>query len=74
MEQYPHLFTEDRIWLLDRNFPGAPRIARLIARTHVLIRLKSDIPLRRISEILGDGSYTGDGVTVTVEWRRSGSA
>ncbi len=70
MEQYPHLFTGDRIWLLDRNFPGAPRIGRLIARTHVLIRLKSDIPLRRISEILGDGSYiaqiTGDGVTVTV--------
>jgi hypothetical protein len=70
MEQYPHLFTGDRIWLLDRNFPGAPRIARLIARTHVLIRLKSDIPLKRISEILGDGSYiaqiTGDGVTVTV--------
>ena len=36
----------------------------------MLIRLKSDIPLRRISEILGDGSYiaqiTGDGVTVTV--------
>ena len=70
MEQYPHLFTGDRIWLLDRNFPGAPRIGRLIARTHVLIRLKSDIPLRRISEILGDGSYiaqiTGNGVTVTV--------
>jgi hypothetical protein len=45
MEQYPHLFTMDRIWLLDRNFPGTPRIARLIARTHVLVRLKSDIPL-----------------------------
>jgi hypothetical protein len=70
MEQYPHLFTMDRIWLLDRNFPGTPRIARLIARTHVLIRLKSDIPLKRISPILGDGSYiaeiSGDGVTVTV--------
>jgi hypothetical protein len=70
MERCPHLFTHDRIWLLDRNFPGAPRIARLIARTHVLIRLKSDIPLRRISPILADGSYiaqiTGDGVTVTV--------
>jgi len=70
MREYPHLFTEDRIWLFDRNFPGAPRIARLTARTHVLIRLKSDIPLRRISEILGDGSYiaeiTGGGVTVTV--------
>ena len=39
-------------------------------RTHVLIRLKSDIPLKRTSEILPDGSYraelSGDGATVTV--------
>ena len=38
--------------------------------THVLIRLKSDIPLKRTSEILPDGSYraelSGDGVTVRV--------
>jgi len=70
MEQYPHLFTTGRLWLMDRNFPGAARIARLIARTHVLIRLKSDIRLTRITEILADGSYlaeiTGDGVTVTM--------
>lgn len=70
MEQYPHLFAGDRLWLMDRNFPGAARIARLIARTHVLIRLKSDIPLKRITKILPDGSYlaelSGDGVTVTV--------
>ena len=70
MEQYPHLFARDRIWLLDRNYHGAARIARLIARTHVLIRLKSDIPLKRISPFLPDGSYlaglSGDGVTVTV--------
>jgi hypothetical protein len=70
MEQYPHLFTAGRLWLMDRNFPGTARIARLIARTHVLIRLKSDIPLKRISQILADGSYlaelSGDGVTVTV--------
>jgi hypothetical protein len=70
MEQYPHLFTMDRLWLMDRNYPGAARIARLTARTHVLIRLKSDIPLKRVSEILPDGSYlaelSGDGVTVTV--------
>ncbi len=70
MEQYPHLFTMDRIWLLDRNFPGTARIARLIARTHVLIRLKSDIPLKIISPVLPDGSYvaeiSGDGVTITV--------
>jgi hypothetical protein len=52
------------------TLPGAARIARLMARTHVLIRLKSDIPLKRISPILADGSYLaelcGDGVTVTV--------
>ena len=70
LERYPHLFTRDRIWLLDRNFPGTARIARLIARTHVLIRLKSDIPLKMISPVLPDGSYaaeiSGDGVTVTV--------
>ena len=70
MEQDPHLFTMDRLWLMDRNYPGAARIARLTARTHVLLRLKSDIPLKRVSEILPDGSYfaelSGDGVTVTV--------
>ena len=70
MEQYPHLFTKDRIWLMDRNYHGAARIARLTARTHVLIRLKSDIALTRTSPILADGSYlaelSGDGVTVTV--------
>ena len=70
MEECPHLFAHDRIWLFDRNFPGAGRIARLIARTHVLIRLKSDIRLTMVSGILPDGSYlaeiSGDGVTVTV--------
>jgi Insertion element 4 transposase N-terminal len=70
MRDYPHLFAMGRLWLMDRNFPGAARIARLMARTHVLIRLKSDIPLKRITKILADGSYlaelSGDGVTVTV--------
>ena len=55
---------------MDRNYHGAPRIARMIRSTHVLIRLKSDIPLRRTSEILPDGSYraelSGNGVTVPV--------
>jgi hypothetical protein len=55
---------------MDRNYHGAPRIARLTERTHVLTRLKSDIPIRRTSEILPDGSYraelSGDGVTVSV--------
>jgi len=70
MRDYPHLFTTDRIWLMDRNYHGAARIARLMTRTHVLIRLKSDIPLKKISPVLRDGSYlaelSGDGVTVTV--------
>ena len=55
---------------MDRNYPGAARIARLTACTHVLIRLKSDIPLKMVSKILADGWYlaeiSGDGVTVTV--------
>jgi hypothetical protein len=70
LEEFPFLFAPDWIWLMDRNYHGASRIARLIERTHVLIRLKSDIPLRRTSQILPDGSYraelSGDGVTVAV--------
>jgi hypothetical protein len=70
MDQCPVLLDPGWIWLMDRNYHGARRIARMIASTHVLIRLKSDIPLRRTSEILPDGSYraelSGDGVTITV--------
>ena len=60
MRDCPHLFTTDRIWLMDRNYPGAARIARLTACTHVLIRLKSDIPLKRTGEILADRSYLAE--------------
>src|ERR1035438_2750505 len=70
MEQFPFLFAPDWIWLMDRNYHGAARIARMIRSAHVLIRLKSDIPLRRTSPILPDGSYraelSGDGVAVPV--------
>ena len=70
MDRYPVLFSPGWTWLMDRNYHGAPRIARLTGRTHVLIRLKSDIPLKRTSQILPDGSYraelSGDGVTVQV--------
>jgi hypothetical protein len=70
MDRFPGLFTPGWVWIMDRNYHGAPRIARLIERTHVLIRLKSDIPLRRTSPILPDGTYraelSGDGVTITV--------
>jgi hypothetical protein len=68
--KFPFLFAPDWIWLMDRNYHGAARIARMIRSTHELIRLKSDIPLKRISQILPDGSYraelSGDGVTVCV--------
>jgi len=70
MACFPALFDPGWTWLMDRNYHGAPRIARMIRSAHVLIRLKSDIPLRRTSEILPDGSYraelSGDGVTVRV--------
>ena len=70
MTEFAWLLTGDRLWIMDRNFPGAARISRLIARTHVLIRVKSDIPLRRAGDFLPDGSYLADicggGVTVRV--------
>jgi hypothetical protein len=68
---YPQLFTPDRLWIMDRNFPGVPRIQRMLATgTHVLIRLKDGITLHRIGEFLPDGSYlatlTGGGLCLTV--------
>ena len=58
LTQYPGVFTSDRIWVLDRNFPGADRVARMLATgTHVLIRVKSDLTLPRIGAFLPDGSY-----------------
>ena len=70
MDRFPVLSTPGWIWLMDRNYHGAPRIARMIQSTHVLIRLKSDIPLKRTSEILPDCSYraelSGNGVTIAV--------
>jgi len=54
----PQIFSPDRIWVMDRNFPGADRVARMLATgTHVLIRVKSDLTLPRISGFLPDGSY-----------------
>jgi hypothetical protein len=71
LERYPHLFTAGRIWVMDRNFPGAPRISRMLAAgTHVLIRVKDGITLHRAGDFLPDGSYlaalSGGGVTLTV--------
>jgi Transposase DDE domain/Insertion element 4 transposase N-terminal len=69
--EHPHVFTPDRLWIMDRNFPGVARIKRMLAtQTHVLIRVKSDIRLTRIGGFLPDGSYvarlSGDGAAVTM--------
>jgi hypothetical protein len=46
LDDYPAVFTGNRLWVMDRNFPGVPRIQRMPGTgTHVLIRVKSDIPL-----------------------------
>ena len=70
LAKHPDVLAKDQVWLLDRLWHGVRRIAALIERTHVLIRVKSDITLKRVSEILRDGSYlaeiSGDGITMTV--------
>jgi hypothetical protein len=68
--EYAWAFTKNQLWIMDRNFPGVPRIKRMIAKTHVLIRVKSDIRLERIGDFLPDGSWlariTGGGMSLTV--------
>jgi hypothetical protein len=57
---YSWVFTKSRLWVMDRNFPGTARIARMIMVTHVLIRLKSDIRITNTGDFLPDGSYMAD--------------
>ena len=71
LKDYPQVFTAARLWIMDRNFPGAPRIQRMLATgTHVLIRVKDGITLHRTGDFASDGSYpaeiSGGGVTLTV--------
>ncbi len=71
LKDHPRLFTARRLWTMDRNFPGVPRIARMLATgTHVLIRVKDGITLDRTGDFLPDGSYlakvSGGGITLTV--------
>jgi len=70
LQDYAHALGKDQVWLLDRLWHGTARLAALARRTHFLARLKSDIPLRRTSVTLPDGSYraeiSGDGVTMEV--------
>jgi hypothetical protein len=71
LAEQPDVFGPDRLWIMDRNFPGVPRIAALLATgSHVLVRVKSDIRLPRISPFAADGSYltrlSGGGTTLTM--------
>ena len=71
LEKYPRIFTPDRLWVMDRNFPGVPRIKAMLATgTHVLIRVKDGITLARTGDFLPDGSYPaligGGGQTLAV--------
>ena len=71
LAEQPQVFTPDRLWIMDRNFPGVPRIAALLATgSHVLVRVKSDIRLPRISPFAADGSYltrlSGGGTSLTM--------
>jgi hypothetical protein len=71
LKDYHHLFTPWRLWVMDRNFPGVPRIKALLETgTHVLIRVRDGITLRRAGDFLPDGSYlaeiSGSGITLTV--------
>jgi hypothetical protein len=71
LKDYRYLFTSWRLWTMDRNFPGVPRIkAMLAAGTHMLIRVRDGITLRRAGDFLPDGSYlaeiSGGGITLTV--------
>ena len=58
LAEQPDVFGPDRLWIMDRNFPGVARIAAVLATgSHVLIRVKSDIRLPRIGPFAADGSY-----------------
>ena len=71
LKDYGQVFTSWRLWIMDRNFPGAARIKDMLGTgTHVLIRVRDGITLRRTGDFLPDGSYlaalSGGGVTLTM--------
>jgi hypothetical protein len=71
LKDYQYLFTPWRLWVMDRNFPGVPRIKAMLATgTHVLIRVRDGITLRRAGDFLPDGSYLAticaSGITLTI--------
>ena len=71
VKDYRYLFTSWRLWVMDRNYPGVTRIKAMLATgTHVLIRVRDGITLRRTAGFLPDGSclaeISGGGITLTV--------
>lgn len=76
----PHVFAKDQVWLAGRLWHGVRRLKALAGLARFLVRVKSDIVLKRTSGILPDGSYLaqvcGDGVTMTVRvieyWAEAG--
>jgi hypothetical protein len=71
LAEQPDVFGPDRLWIMDRNFPGVARIAAMLATgSHVLVRVKSDIRLPRIGPFAADGSYltrlSGGGTSLTM--------
>src|SRR5260370_1202348 len=71
LTDYPQVFTPARIWIMDRNFPGPPRISTMLPTdTHILIRVKDGITLNRTGGFAPDGSYlasiSGGGGTLAV--------
>jgi hypothetical protein len=71
LKDYRSAFTPGRLWIMDRNFPGVPRIKDMLATgTHVLIRVKDGITVRRTGDFLPDGSYPavicGGGITLAI--------
>jgi hypothetical protein len=69
IQDFPHVLTKGQVWLLDRLWHGVARLKAVAGLTHFAVRLKSDITLKRVSEIYPDHSYlaeiSGDGVTMT---------
>jgi hypothetical protein len=53
LKDHWQVFTPGRLWVMDRNFPGVSRIkAMLETGTHVLIRVRDGITLRRDGDFL----------------------
>ena len=59
MRDYPHVLSKDQVWLLDRLWHGVLRLKALAGLTHFAVRLKSDIRLDKISEILSRSLVPG---------------